>query len=123
MVIFSFFLLTNFTPLGLAAEDVGDVIFDLKNVAADAKIIEGEAEPTIYDYVGRFINLFLAFIGIIFLIITIYAGFRWMMAKGNEAEIEKATKLLENSAIGLFIIIAAYVLVNYAIFNFIDILK
>lgn len=123
LIVFSFFIFAIFTPHTYAAENVGDIINELDKTAVNAGIIgEGEqAEVTIYDFIGRFINLFLGFIGAIFLIIIIYAGFTWMMAKGNQQEVEKASKLLENATIGIIIILAAYLLTNYVVFRIIGI--
>lgn len=110
--------------LALAAADVGDVIDDLNYVAGQAKVIDAtnpSGEPTIYDFIGKFINLFLAFIGVIFLVLIIFAGYTWMMARGNEQEIEKAVKLMENGAVGLVYIIMAYLIMNFVIFKLMDI--
>jgi hypothetical protein len=53
--------------------------------------------------------------------IIIFAGFTWMFAKGNQAEVEKAQEWLKNSFIGLIIIAAAYLLTNYVIFQILGI--
>ena len=120
----SLILLSGFANFSYGAEDVGDVISDLDNVAGGAKIkmVQGDGDPvTVYDIIGRFVNLFLAFIGTVFLIIIIYAGFTWMMAKGNDEQVSNAVKLLESSTIGLVIIIAAYLLINFVLFRLINI--
>src|SRR3989339_920826 len=51
---------------------------------------------------------FLSVLGIIFLIIIVYSGFRWMMAGGNQDQVSEAKKWIRNSIIGLAIIISAY---------------
>ena len=126
LIVFSLAAFTAFLPLALAQEagKVIDVIGNLDDVAGKAKITQitpAGGGQDVYEIYGKFINLFLGFIGAIFLLITIYAGFTWMMAKGNEAEVEKATKLIENSAIGIFIIIGSYFLINYVVFKLIEI--
>jgi len=57
---------------------------------------------------ARVIRVVLNFLGIIFLGLIVYAGFLWMTAGGAEDRVEKATKLLYRSVIGLIIILAAY---------------
>lgn len=50
----------------------------------------------------------LEFLGIIFIVLTMYAGFLWMTAGGNEEKVTKAKTLLFQAVIGLAIILAAY---------------
>lgn len=54
------------------------------------------------------IKVFLGVLGIIFLILIITAGFRWMTAGGNEENIKKASAQIRNACIGLLIILASY---------------
>jgi len=58
--------------------------------------------------VARMIRVVLNFVGLIFLVLTIYAGFLWMTAGGAEEKVEKAQKLIKRSMIGLLIILSAY---------------
>lgn len=55
----------------------------------------------------RIINAVLTFLGIAFLIILIYAGVLWTVARGNQEEIEKAKKLLIQGVIGFVIIVSS----------------
>ncbi|MCX6795524.1 MAG: hypothetical protein NT165_02235 [Candidatus Falkowbacteria bacterium] len=54
------------------------------------------------------ITYVLSFLGIIFLIMAIYAGITWMSSEGNEKTVEKAKDILKNSIIGLIIVALAY---------------
>ncbi len=63
--------------------------------------------------VGEFIQIFLSILGVLFLLLTIYGGFIWMMARGNEQEVEKAKRIIEHSTIGLLIIFGAYAITYY----------
>lgn len=58
--------------------------------------------------IGGIIGAGLSFLGIIFLLLTIYGGFLWMFASGNEQQIEKAKTLIQAAVTGLVIILAAY---------------
>lgn len=58
--------------------------------------------------VATVIRAALGVVGIIFLILTLYAGALWMMSGGNEEQIAKAKKTLTASIIGLIIVISAY---------------
>ncbi len=59
----------------------------------------------------------LGFLGVIFLVLTIMAGFKWMNSQGNEDEIKKAKESLTNSIIGLIIVLAAYS-ITYGVFTY-----
>jgi len=63
------------------------------------------------------IQTVLGFLGIVFLALTIMAGFKWMSSQGNEDEIKKAKSSLKNAIIGLLIVIAAYA-ITYSVFNY-----
>ncbi len=65
------------------------------------------------DKIGGIINVILGFLGIIFLILIIYAGFLWMTAGGNDETVGKARKILINSTIGLVIVIAAFTISSF----------
>jgi len=66
--------------------------------------------------VTKVINIVLTFLGIIFTIIIIYSGFRYMTAGGNEEIAEDARRHIMTAVIGLIIIIAAWGISNF-IFN------
>ncbi len=76
-----------------------------------------DAEPaSIGDVLGYAIQIVLSLLAVIFLILTIIAGFKWMTASGNEETITKAKKSLKESIIGLFIVLASYA-ITYFIFS------
>jgi len=72
--------------------------------------------PTAGSVVATVIEAFLGFLGIIFVIQMIYAGFSWMTAAGNDDQVKKATALIRRSIIGLIIIVSAYA-ITYTVFN------
>ena len=62
---------------------------------------------------GQIIGTALSFVGILFLILVIYAGIMWMTAQGNEQKVTKAKDLLINSIVGLIIVFAAYAITAF----------
>ena len=50
----------------------------------------------------------LALLGVIFLALTVYAGFLWMTASGNSERVDKARQTMTAAVIGIVIITAAY---------------
>jgi len=63
--------------------------------------------------VGKLIGTVLAFVGVLFLILMIYAGLMWMTAGGNEQTVDKSKTLIINAIIGLVIVLAAYGLTSF----------
>ena len=63
---------------------------------------------TFESIVGKVITMTLGFMGVIFLVLAIYGGYNWMMARGNEDVVEKAKKTITNAIIGLIIVLSAY---------------
>lgn len=66
------------------------------------------------------INITLGFLGVVAVIIIMYAGFLWMTARGNEDQIKKAKLFLRNAVIGLVIILSAWGIVSFVIKQILD---
>lgn len=78
--------------------------------------IYGSADTaTIESTIAAAIQALLGFLGIVFLILIIYAGFLWMTAGGNSDRVKKARSLLLNSVIGLIIIVSAYAISDFVL--------
>ncbi len=71
------------------------------------------ANTDIAATIGAIVGALLAFVGLIFFILLIYAGFIWMTAGGNEEEVHKAISTIIRASVGLVIIAAAYLLVKF----------
>jgi hypothetical protein len=61
------------------------------------------------------VRIALGFVGIIAVIIIMYAGFLWMTSAGNEQKVDEAKKTLVNAVIGLVIILSAFLIVSFII--------
>lgn len=68
----------------------------------------GLGTASLGQIVGRIIRIFFTILGIIVLGLVIYGGFVWMMARGDEKEVERAKMILRNGVIGLIIVFAAF---------------
>jgi hypothetical protein len=66
--------------------------------------------------VVRIIRRILELLGLIFLVLIIFAGFKWMTSGGDEEKVTSAKKLLTNSVIGLVIILVAFSIATF-VFN------
>lgn len=58
--------------------------------------------------IGLVIGAFLAFLGLTFIILMIFAGYRWMTASGNDEAVTKAKATIKQSLIGLVVAISGY---------------
>lgn len=65
--------------------------------------------------IGRIINIFLGFLGVVFLVLLIYAGYLWMTSAGNPETVEKAKKTIRNAVIGLIIIASAWAITAFVL--------
>lgn len=84
-----------------------------------AKIPAFQSQLSEYDQnflntrVGSIIGIVLSFIGVLFLILMLYAGILWMTASGNDEKVKKAKDLIINAIIGLIIVSAAYAITAF----------
>jgi hypothetical protein len=101
--LFGLFLFSNSIALA-------DSLWDMQKGMGETGMAFGqdsEAEDVRFQIV-RIINIILSFLGIIAVVLIIFAGFQWMTAAGNEEQIKKAKGLLKNAVIGLAIILMAW---------------
>src|SRR3989339_2157923 len=70
-------------------------------------------QGNVYYIVGSIISVLISLIGVIFLILLIYAGFLWMTAGGNEKQVEKAKDMMLRAVVGLVILLASYSLSTF----------
>lgn len=67
------------------------------------------------DMVANGIKIFLGFLGMIAVILILYAGFLWMTAAGNDDNIKKAKQILSAAVVGLVIILMSYGLATFVL--------
>ncbi|MCU0679706.1 MAG: pilin [Planctomycetes bacterium] len=72
-------------------------------------------ETTLVTTLGSIVNILLSLLGIIFVALTIYAGFNWMTAQGNEEKVKESKATLRTAVIGLVITLS-----SFAIWKFIE---
>lgn len=65
-------------------------------------------ETSLSETIGTVIKAALSLVGTIFLALTVYAGFLWMTAQGDESKVEKAQNIIRAAVIGLVIALGAY---------------
>jgi hypothetical protein len=65
--------------------------------------------------IANVINIVLGFLGIIAVVIIIYAGFKWMTASGNDEQVGSAKKMIIEAVIGLVIVLMSWAIASFAI--------
>lgn len=92
---------------------VAQINSGLENTAATAGLPTGSTN--LAATVGTYIKSLLGLVGVAFLILTVYAGILWMIARGEEDQVTHAKDILRNSIIGIIIIFLAYSITNYIV--------
>lgn len=67
-----------------------------------------DPDRAINTLIATIIESVLGFLGVIFLVLMVYGGYTYMMARGNEQDVEKAMSTIRNAVIGLIIVASAY---------------
>ena len=90
------------------AQDLG-----LSATAGAAGLTRGAGALTLPQIVGNVIGTALSLIGVIFFALTIYGGFQWMTARGNEETTKKALHTITAAIIGIIIVLASYAITSF----------
>jgi len=113
LVVFSFMLLI-LAPAFIFAYSASAQSADLGiNYARNLGLPERDPREAAVSLV----RLLMTFLGIIAVIIILLGGFKWMTAAGNEDKVSEAKKLIGAGIIGLVIILAAFLIVNFVVTN------
>ncbi|MFH2018824.1 MAG: IPT/TIG domain-containing protein, partial [bacterium] len=102
-----------FSGMARAATDTLDL-----GISYGAQIGLGSADIRVT--VANIIRVALGLLGIVAVVLMIYAGFVWMTAGGNDENITKAKKILINATIGLAIILSSYAIVSFVMNKLIE---
>ena len=104
-------LLTFLAPLAVLAQS--DIVNNLTNAAIQAGLNTSQKDLVVL--IGQIVKIFLGFLGVIFVLLILYAGFTWMTAAGDDDKVKKARTLIVQATIGVLIVLAAYVISYYVI--------
>lgn len=103
-------ILYFFTPKNVfSAKTIGDADTALNATMGRT----GLSTASLVDYTGSIAGAIFGILGLIFFILTAYAGVQWFLARGEEEKITKARNTLIAGIIGLFIAVAAYAIANF----------
>lgn len=114
--IFSCLLFVLFVVQPVQAQLKGDVFQKYtKGTFSGVYETEKNLEESLPQAVGNVISIALSFIGVILLIIIVYAGFLWLTAGGSEEQVGRAKKLIKNGIIGVAIALSAFIITSFVV--------
>jgi hypothetical protein len=111
LVVFSFIIML-FAPVFMFAQTAHAVDMGM-NFARNLGLAERDPREAAISL----IRLIMTFLGLVAVVIMLYGGFIWMTAAGNEDRVETAKKLIGAGIIGLIIILASFLIVNFVVTN------
>lgn len=116
--LFSFLLIIGFLVLLYLPSVIlaGSAVSNLGDVAGNVGLEEA-GDP--WKFIGNIISVVLGIVGVLLLLVLIYAGALWgFLSRGDPAQIKKAKEMIINAIIGLLIVFASYALTNFVIASF-----
>jgi hypothetical protein len=117
VTIFSFLILFQVFLASPVSAQLLNNTAGLDSMTIETKNAAGLGDMSIGQVVSSIIKVVLGLLSIIFLILIVMAGFKWMTAGGNEEQIKKSTATIKAAVIGLVIVLAAYT-ITYFIFTY-----
>lgn len=94
-----------------AAHAVIDFNSNLEEVNDQA----GFGNQPLEETLGLLINVLLSFLGVICLVLVLYAGFLWMTAGGDDKKVGTAKNIMINAVVGLIVLLSAYAISTFVI--------
>lgn len=76
------------------------------------------ATRTPAELVSSFINIAISILGVIAVILVIYAGGMWLTAAGNGSKVDQAKQIIQTTVIGIVIVGLAYAITTFVL-NFV----
>ncbi|MFH0973149.1 MAG: pilin [Patescibacteria group bacterium] len=122
--LFSFLFLTQLVFASVAsAGSLWDDQNKEKNMEEIGKIF-GETNsstggPTVgaHAFIAKIIKIALGLLGIIFVVLLVISGFKYMTAGGNEEQIKESLGTIKHAVVGLIIVLLAYSITYYVFDN------
>ena len=65
--------------------------------------------------IGNIISVLLGLLGLVFLVLVVYAGFLYLTAQGEDAQVKKAKAILTKGVIGMMLAVGSYAITNVVV--------
>lgn len=85
--------------------------------AADTSGLMPQHTSSVQEVIGLVVKEALRYLSILFIILMLYAGIRWMTAGGDQAKVKEARSWIINASIGFIVTLMAYQVVAFIIGN------
>ena len=105
VILFSVVSVFVVTPVLAASLDVG----------LDYGTFTGLGSKDLRIGVMTIVNVLFTFLGVLTIIMMLYAGFLWLTSAGSEEKVGQAKKIITSAIIGLVIIFISYAIATFVI--------
>lgn len=105
-----FFLATLLLPIFVYSVDS---TFGLDKTASTTGYDINGDQGNLNTMVGKVVNVGFGMVAFVFFGLTVYAGLRWLSARGNEEFITRAKRTMEQAIIGLILVALSYAITNF----------
>jgi len=101
-------------------------VFAKKTFQSNAEALETVADKTgiektdVPSMFSNIVKVAIGITGLVYLAFMVYAGFKWMTARGVEDDIKTARNTIIAATIGIIIVIGAYAITNFVSQQLID---
>lgn len=111
LIILTFVLTIPYFVFAQTSSDSG-ILNRLDKVAGTGGYNPG-GSADITTVVGLIVQAVLGLLGVVFVILMVYAGYTWMIARGNEQKVTKAKDMLQTAIIGLVIVLSSWAIWSF----------
>jgi len=110
MIVLSFLIMAQ---AGLAAYDPKNPLTStgLNETASQGYSVAGAEllkDNDLSTIIGKIVGAGLAFLGVIFFVLILYAGLSWILSMGNEEKITESKNMIIAAVLGLIVVLGAY---------------
>lgn len=106
MIVLSFLMMAQI----VLAEEPKDNNYGLNKTADVGMGIKAETinNSNLSVIIGKIVGTGLAFLGVVFFVLILYAGLGWILSMGNEEKIKQSKDMIIAAILGLIVVLGAY---------------
>ncbi len=104
-----FFISLQYKNTAFAKKTIEDASSALESAVGPTGLPQNE----IATYIGSVAQWLFGILGLLFFVLTLYAGITWFLARGEEEKITKSRQTLIAAVIGLIITVSGYAIASF----------
>jgi len=119
VLIISFFLIQLIVASNINTVQAQTTLWDSQNgMGAGSRISRafGADATNPIEIVWLLIRIFLGFLGVIFMVLLLLAGYKYMTARGEEEKAREALTSIRHSVVGLLIVLSSYAISYFVVY-------